>query len=97
MLAYVDDVLHLSKNAQEYMLKLNQGYRSKEGFGPIDIYLGANINKFQLEYGRTVWSMACIEYLRGDIKNIDLILEGNKANLKSLGDGNRTYPSSYGP
>ena len=94
MLVYVYDVLHLAKDKQEDMLKLNQVYRLKEGFGPPDRYLGANVNKFQLEDGRTVWSMTCVEYLCGAIKNVDLILEGNKAYLKSFGGGHRPYPSS---
>ena len=48
MLVYVDDVLHFANNAQEYVLNLNQVYRSNEGLGPPDRYLGANFNKFQL-------------------------------------------------
>ena len=48
MLVYVDDVIHLEKDAQEYMFKLNQVYQLKEGFGPPDRYIGDNIDKFQL-------------------------------------------------
>ena len=48
MLLYVDDVLHLAEDAQEDMLILSQAYRLKEGFGPPDRYLGANVNKVQL-------------------------------------------------
>ena len=46
----------------------------QEVFGSLDRYLGANVNKVQLEYGRTVWYIAYIGYMRGDIKNIYLIL-----------------------
>ena len=45
MLVYVDDVLNLAKDAQEDMLKLNQVYPLKEGFGPPDRYLRANLDK----------------------------------------------------
>ena len=48
MLVYVDDVLHLAKDTHEDMLKLNQFYLPREGFGPPDRYLGANVNKVQL-------------------------------------------------
>ena len=48
MLAYVDDVLHLAKDAQKDMLELNQVYILKEGLVPPDRYIGANLNKFQL-------------------------------------------------
>ena len=57
ILVYVNDVLHLAKDAQEYILIFNQVYRLKEGFGPPYRYLGANVKKFQLEDGRTGWSM----------------------------------------
>ena len=60
MLVYADYVLHLAKYAQEYMLNLNQVYQLKEGFGPTDRYIGSNVDKVQLEYGRTFWSMTCV-------------------------------------
>ena len=60
MLLYVDDVLHLANNAQEDMLKLNQVYRLKEGFGTPDRYIGANVDKVQLEDRKTVWYMTCV-------------------------------------
>ena len=48
ILVYINDVLHLTERAQEDMLKLNQVYWLKEGFGPLDRYLGANVDKFLL-------------------------------------------------
>ena len=45
VLVYFDDVLHLSKDAQEDMLKLNRVNLLKEGFGPPYRYLGANVNE----------------------------------------------------
>ena len=41
----------------------------REGFEPADNYLRANIDKFQLDNGRTFWSITCIEYMCGSIKN----------------------------
>ena len=60
MLVYVDDVLHLAKEAQEDIFNINQFYWLKEVFGPPDIYLGSDVDKVLLEDGRTVWSMNCI-------------------------------------
>ena len=60
MLVFFDDVLHLVIDAQEDMLKLNQVYLLKEGFGTPDRYLGANVNEVQLEYGRTVRCITCV-------------------------------------
>ena len=70
MLVYVDDVLHLAKDAQEDMQKLNQVYLLKDGFGPPDRYLGANVDKVQLEDVRTLWSMTCVDYLCRYIQNV---------------------------
>ena len=70
MLVYADDVIYLEKYAHEYMLKLNQVYRLQEGFGPTDRYRGANLDRFQLEYGINVWYMTCYEYICGAIKNV---------------------------
>ena len=95
MLVYVYDVLHIAKDAQEYMLKLKQVYQLEEGFRPPDIYLGGNFDKVKLEYGRTFWAMSCVEYLPGAINNVDSVLKGNNAALKSLGDVNCPYTSSY--
>ena len=97
MLVYVNDVLQLAKYVQEDVLNLNQIYLWKEGFGPPDEYPGVNVDKFQLEDGRTVWSMTCFEYICGAINNVDLMLKGNKADLKSFGGGHDPYPSSYRP
>ena len=74
MLVYVDDVLYLAKDSQEDMLKLNQVYQLKEGFGPPYRYINSNVDKVQVENRRTVWSMTCVEYMCGAIKNVDLIL-----------------------
>ena len=54
MLVYVDDVIHLAKDLQEDMLRLNQVYQLNEGLRSLDRYLDANVNKVQLEYGITV-------------------------------------------
>ena len=41
--------------------------------------------------------MPCVEYLRGAIKNVGLIVEGNKAALKYFSYGHRPYSSSQSP
>ena len=67
----------------------------KEGFGPPDGYLEVNVNKFQPEDEKNVWSITCFEYLHRAINNIYSILEGNKAALKSLGNVHCPNASSY--
>ena len=66
-------------------------------FEPLDRYIGANINKVQLEDVISVWCRTCVEYLSGDINNVYYMLEGNKEALKSFWDVHCPYPSSYRP
>ena len=98
MLVYVDDVLHLAHDPLEDMKRLNQVYRLKEGFGPPDRYLGANVEKVQLKNGKECWSMHSGDYLKGAIKGIDdeLQSEYNRC-LKQYGKGSRPFPQSYHP
>ncbi len=97
MLVYVDDVLHIHHNPKEDMDKLNGFYRLKDGWSSPDRYLGANIEKVQLPDGSMAWSMTCVDYCKGAIKNVEDILEKNKVALKMFGDGHRPFPSSYRP
>ena len=50
MICYVDDLLNIGFKPKEYMYALNMIYRLREGFGPPDQYLGANVDKVQLKY-----------------------------------------------
>ena len=45
-------------------------YRLKEGFGPPDRYLGANVEKVQLKHERVVWSTNCVDHLKSAIENV---------------------------
>ena len=97
MLVYVDDVMHIHHDPLVDMGLLSKFYRLKDGVSSPSRYLGANIEKVQLEDGRNVWSMTCVDYITGAIRNVSSMLEGDKAPLKMFGDGHRPYPSSYRP
>ena len=97
MLVYVDDVMHIHHDPSIDMKLLSKFYRLKDGIGSPSRYLGANIDKVQLEDGRIVWSMTCVDYISGAIKSVNSMLEEDKASLKMFGDGHRPYPSSYRP
>ena len=43
MIYYVDDLPHIGLKPKEDMDELNMIYRLKEGFGPLELYLGANV------------------------------------------------------
>ena len=97
MLVYVDDVLHVHHDPSFDMKRLSTFYRLKDGVGTPDRYLGANIEKVQLCNGKEVWSMTCVDYLKGAIKNVDNMLEESNTALKTFGNGHRPYESSYKP
>lgn len=97
MLVYVDDILHIAHDPNEDMKMIKEMYRLKDGSGPPDRYLGANVEKVQLSDGTECWSMTCVEYLTGAIANINNTLNESNTSLKNFGDGKRPFPSTYRP
>ena len=74
---------------------LNLIYRLKEGFFPLDQYLGANIEKVQLEDGRVVWSTNFVDYLKSTVYNVNNSFGVDKMALNNYGGGNMSYSSSF--
>ena len=72
-------------------------YRLKEGFGPPDKYLGANVEKAQLEDGQDLWSTNCVDYLKISIENVNNELGVDKMAPKNYGYGNMPYSSRFRP
>ena len=95
MLCDADDLIHLNFNPKEDTDELNMIYRLKEGFVQPDQYLGANVEKLQLKYGRVVWYTNCVDYLKSSIENIDSSLGVDNTVLNNYGDGHRPYPSRF--
>ena len=95
MLCYVDDLLQIGFNPKEDMDELNMIYWLKEGFVSPERYLGANVEKVQLNDGRVVWSTNCVNYLKSAIEDVDNSLRVHKTALKNYGDGHRPYSSSF--
>ena len=67
MLCYVYDLIKICFKPKEDMDALNMIYWLKEGFGPLERYLGANVEKVQLKDGRVVCSTNCVDYLKIEI------------------------------
>ena len=95
MLFYVDDLLHIGYKPKEDMYVLNMIYWLKEGFGTPDRYLGTNVEKVQLNYGRAVWSANCVDYLKSAIENVDNSLGVDNRALKNYVYAHRPYSSNY--
>ena len=97
MLIYVDDCLHINHNPSIDLEALSGFYRLKDGAGALERYLDTNVDQIQLKDGSTAWSMTCVDYLKGAIKNANNSLGEDTAALKMLGDGHRPFLSSYQP
>lgn len=102
MLVYVDDILHLAENPKDDMDVLGRDYKLKEGsVGRPERYLGANIERVQLNCGGEYWAMHCSDYLEGAIKSANSLLKkDNQVNnnpLKLFGQGRRPYDINYKP
>ena len=95
MLYYVYDLLHIGFNPKEYMDELNMIYQLKDGFGPPDRYLNANVEKVQLKDGRVIWSTNCLNCLNSAIENVDNLILVDKTALNNYGNGHRPYSSIF--
>ena len=69
---YVDDVLHLDHDPDTFMNRLIEVYRLKDdSVEEPNRYLGANIEKVQLDDGSESWSMSIREDVTNAIHNLD--------------------------
>ena len=72
---YVYDVLHLHHDPDTFINSLAEVYRLKDGSaGEPDRYLGANIEKVQLDDGSVAWSTTSREYVTNAIQNLEYTL-----------------------
>jgi Reverse transcriptase (RNA-dependent DNA polymerase). len=99
ILVYVDDILHLSHEPNIVMDALRNSYELKKGsVGQPDRYLGANVERVQLQDGRETWAMSSKDYIESAISNVESMrkLDGEPP-LKVYGDCKRPYPKDYRP
>ena len=89
MICCVGDLIQIGFKTMEDMDTLNTTYWLKEGFGPPDRYLGANVEKLQLKDGRVVLSTKFFDYLKIANNNVYNSLRVDKTALNNCGYGNR--------
>ena len=100
ILVYVDDCLHFDHEPNTLMDYLESIYRLKDKAEAPDRYLGANMDKVQLEDGRVLWSMASYDYVKSSIANLEKTLEKEGSRpLRTYGKraGERPFPVDYRP
>jgi hypothetical protein len=99
ILIYVDDILHLSHDPDTTINALRGMYELKEGsVGSPKRYLGANVERVQLDDGRETWAMSSKDYITSAIANVESLrkMDGEPP-LKVYGDCKRPYPKDYRP
>ena len=54
----------------------------KEGFSSPGQYLGANVEKVQLEYGQVVWYTNCVDLLKSVIDKFNYSVRADNTDIK---------------
>ena len=76
MLVYVDNVLAISQDPEEIMKKIGMQFEIKsDEYGPPKMYLGGDVEKFQLPDGRLAWSIHSASYVKSAIETVKALLK----------------------
>jgi len=94
---YVDDLLILSEDTDAILKLIDGTFKLKEGSaGPPKIYLGANIEPYELPDGTIVWSMTAKDYVKESVKNLKMMLNKDGRTLPG-GRWESPLPANYRP
>ena len=84
LLVYVDDVLAVSHDPEKTMKEIGMRFEIKNNKnGPPIMYLGGDIEKFQLPDGSSTWSMTSCLYVNAAVETIRALLAKDGHNLRS--------------
>jgi hypothetical protein len=96
ILVYVDDLLMVSHHPNLIMETIRKTYRLKEEPAPPTTYLGATIKQWSIpRETRPVWSMNSQNYIKEDIRCLDIELE--KAGMALRGKPTTPMQTNYRP
>lgn len=95
---YVDDILSLSHKTKEAIGEITSYFTAKQGsIKKPDIYLGANVAKFQLPDGRVVWSTSPLTDIRNAVKTVEQLLTEDGEGYKLRSNTKNPLPLGYRP
>jgi len=98
ILVYVDDMLLLSEDSKRLIKEFGDLYEFKSGsVKEPDIYLGADIEKFQLPDGRVSWSMSPNSYIKNAVKVVEKWMQEDFPDAKLRKAAKNPCPSGYKP
>ena len=95
---YVDDILAVSHLARAVIDEITSYYKAKkDSIQKPKLYLGANIDRFQLPDGREAWSTSPRSYVKNAIETIEKLFneDGEGYTLKS--NAKNPFPPNYKP
>mmetsp|Transcript_12139 Transcript_12139/g.17505 ORF Transcript_12139/g.17505 Transcript_12139/m.17505 type:complete len:474 (-) Transcript_12139:35-1456(-) len=93
ILVYVDDLLVCSHNAAQILQELQDRYKYRlKDVGPPKRYLGAKIDRFELDHNCSTWSLSAQEYLEKALP----IVEQRQGTLP-INKAHTPLPSGYHP
>ena len=98
LLVYVDGILIFAKDPKSIMNALGQLYELKpDSVKEPDLYLGANVEKFQLPNGRTEWCMSSRSYVKNAIKVVEALMVEDDPEMKLKSTARNPFPNNYKP
>ena len=95
---YVDDILAVSHLARAVIDEITSYYKAKkDSIQKPKLYLGANIDRFQLPDGREAWSTSPRSYVKNAIETVEKLFneDGEGYTLKS--NAKNPFPPNYKP
>ena len=98
LFVYVDDILAISHQARKVVESIGEVYKIKAGSDKEpDIYLGADVEKFQLPDGREVWATSPRSYVKNAVKTVEQLLEEDGQGYALKNNVKNPFPSNYKP
>ena len=97
LLVYVDDILCISEKPQTTLDAITKVFEVRGAVKEPDRYLGANLRRWVLPDGRTVWAMDGVDYVRNSVGIVKDLLAEDKLLLKVGKTAERPMPKTYRP
>ena len=95
---YVDDLLIISHQGRTVLDAISEMHKVKPGSDhKPEIYLGADVEEFQLPDGRIVWAQSPKTYVKNAIKTVEDLLEEDGEGYVLKSNAKNPTPTNYKP
>jgi hypothetical protein len=97
ILVYVDDILCISENPEATLSAIAKVFDLGDTIKEPDRYLGANLRKWALPDGRTVWAMDGKDYVKNSVGIVKDLLYSDGKHLRTGKVAERPIAKNYRP